>query len=151
MLNAVEFLVRVKDGKIPRKVSEAIRDKLAAMEGKTVTIILGEWKRPRSNKQNAYMWGVVIPRIHKVFVEAGNDVTKEQVHEYLKEYVGKLTDVLILPNGQKRIIVRSTASLNVSEWEIYMHKCRAFAAEVLNIQIPEPGEVLGDDVEGEQR
>jgi hypothetical protein len=151
MVNAVEYLVRVKDGKIPKKVSEAIRDKLAALEGKTVTIVLGEWKRPRSNKQNAYYFGCVVKRIHEVFVEAGNDVTKEQVHEYLKEYIGKLTDVLILPNGQKRIIVRSTASLDVSEWEVYMHKCRAFAAEVLDLQIPEPGEVLGDDVEGEQR
>jgi hypothetical protein len=146
MLNAVEFLVRVKpDGTIPRKVSEAIRDKLRASVGKEIAIVVGEWKPPRSNKQNAYFFGVVVKRIHKVFVHHGNELTQDQVKEFLKEYVGMLTDVLILPNGQKRNIVRSTTSLDVAEWEVFMERCRAWAATHLDLIIPLPNEVLEDD------
>jgi hypothetical protein len=146
MIDAVEYLIRVKpDGTIPRKVSEAIRDKLKGMVGKNVTIILGEWKPPRSNKQNRYYWGVVVKRIHRVFLYHGNELDLNQTHEFLKEYVGMLTDVLILPNGQKRNIVRSTTSLDTGEWEVFMEKCREWAARVLNLVIPLPNEVLEDD------
>lgn len=147
MLNAVEYLVRVKpDGTIPRNVSLAVRDKLKSLVGKEVAIIVGEWKPPRSNAQNRYYWGVIVKRIHKVFIAHGNNLTRDQVHEYLKEYVGMLTDVLILPNGQKRHIVRSTTSLDTAEWEVFMERCRVFAAQVLDLQIPLPNEVIeGED------
>jgi hypothetical protein len=116
------------------------------MEGRTVAIILGEWKPPRSSPQNRYFHGVVVKRIHKLFVQHGNDWTTEQVKEFLKEEVGGLVDVLYLPNGQKRMIPRSTTTLDVAEWEVFMERCREWAARVLNLQVPLPNEVL----EGEE-
>lgn len=145
MLNSVEYLVRVKDGKIPMAVSLAIRDKLKSLDGKNATIILSEWRPPRSGKQNRYYWGVVVKRIHRVFTHHGNDWTTDQVSEFLKEEVGGLIDVLYLPNGQKRRIPRSSTSLDTGEWEVFMEKCREWAARVLNLVIPLPNEILEDD------
>jgi hypothetical protein len=146
MQNAVEYLVRVKpDGTIPRKVSEAVRDKLKGMVGREVVIVVGEWKPPRSNQQNRYYHGVEVKRIHRYFLHHGNDWTTSQVSEFLKEEVGGLIDVLYLPNGQKRRIPRSSTSLDTAEWEVFMEKCREWAARVLEMVIPLPNEVLEDD------
>lgn len=146
MHNSVEYLVRVKpDGTIPRKVSEAVRDKLKRMVGKNIVIIVGEWKPPRSGQQNRYYHGVVVKRIHRHFVQNGNDWTTSQVSEFLKEEVGGLVDVLYLPNGQKRRIPRSSTTLDTAEWEVFMEKCREWASRVLDLQVPLPNEVLEDE------
>lgn len=146
MLNSVEYLVRVKPGgTIPKAVSDALRRKIASLEGREVAIIVGEWKPPRSSKQNRYFHGVIVKRIHKFFVHHGNDWTTDQVKEFLKEEVGGLVDVLYLPNGQKRKIIKPTSSLDTTEMEVLNEKCREWSARVLDMVIPLPNEVLEDD------
>ncbi len=146
MQNAVEYQFRVKPGGLmPKAVRAAIQKKLEGSEGKELCIIVAEWRPPRSNKQNRYYHGVVVKRIHRVFLHHGNEWTTDQVSEFLKEEVGGLIDVLYLPNGQKRRIPRSSTTLDTTEWEVFMEKCREWAARVLNLIIPLPNEVLEDD------
>jgi hypothetical protein len=102
---------------------------LQSMVGTIVLITVEKRKKRRSLNQNAYYWKVIIPAIHEMFVQNGNDVDEEDVHNYLKEQVGKLSKVILLPDGSIEKIVGSTANLSTMQFEMYVEKCRAFAAQ----------------------
>jgi Arc/MetJ-type ribon-helix-helix transcriptional regulator len=141
--DALELSCHVCDGRIPKEISDAVRDALRRLNGQRVIISVRKHVKRRSDRQNAYMWGVVIPYIHRMFVEAGNDATPEDVHDFLKQYVGGniFVRILIEPGGGRRAVVRSSTTLTTEEWESYMEAIRAWAAE-RGCQIPLPNENL---------
>lgn len=141
-----EFVTKVgPDGKLPQGVAKAISAILAASAGKAVRIVISPYKKRRSTNQNAYYWAVVIPPILAMFREAGNNVDAEDVHEFLKENVGKLRQVFVTPDGEVLSGTGSTARLTTMEMEVYLEKVRAWAAE-FDLAIPLPNEtVLADE------
>jgi hypothetical protein len=132
----------IKDHKFPQHIVDKVREILQTQEGKKVTITLESEKKHRSHPQNSYYWGVVLPLMYSAFRDDwGNDVTKEDVHQYLKEHVGKLTKEIVDANGESRTVLRSSSSLSTMEFEEWMERIRAFAAP-FNIQVPLPGELI---------
>ena len=97
-------------------------------------------KKRRSLNQNAYYWGCVLPPIVAMFREHGSNVDAEDVHAFLKDNVGKLKQVFVTPDGEVLSGPGSTAKLGTMEFEVYLEKVRAWAAEVLGIAIPLPNE-----------
>ncbi len=140
-MDAIEFDGVVKDGKIPHEMSLAIRDVIRRFEGKRLKVTIAKYKRQRSHRQNAYYWGVVIPYVLDMFIEYGNDVTKDDCHAYLKQHVGKLFKEVEGPGGEIQTIVRSSTELSTGEWEDFMEKIRAWSAGV-GLQIPLPNEMV---------
>ena len=126
----MEYTGLVTGGKLPPEVGSRLATAIRAMEGKRIRIAVSEVKRGRSNNQNAYMWGVVLPPIVEMFREAGNNVDAEDVHSYLKQHVGKLKQVLVSPEGEVFTAVGSTAKLSTVEFELYLERVRAWAAEM---------------------
>jgi hypothetical protein len=63
------------------------------------------------------------------------------VHEFLKLRVGKLAQNVVDPNGEVHKTLGSTTKLSTMEFEAYMTKIKAWAAE-FGLQIPEPGEYI---------
>lgn len=122
---------------VPEQVWEALRK----MVGKRVTLSLKQYRKTRSTPQNAYYWGVVIPAILAMFRESGNDADAEDVHEFLKMRVGKLAQAYVLPGDKVQRALGSTRKLTTMEFEVYLIKCRAFAAEY-GVMIPEPHEEI---------
>ncbi len=141
MMDAIEFDGLVTDGKIPIEMSLAIRDVIRRFEGKRIKVTLAKYKRQRSRRQNAYYWGVIIVHIFDMFVEYGNDVSKDDVHQFLKSEVGKLYKEIEGPGGEVHTIIRSSTELSTSEWEDFTEKCRAWAASMGRI-IPMPNEMV---------
>jgi len=130
------------DGRVPQDVSIGVRDAVRRMLGKQLVLSLKEYRNTRSNRQNAYYWGVLVSRITDVMREAGNDMDSEDVHSYLKREIGKLNRVAVLPSGEVIKIPGSTARLNTKEFEDYTEKIRAWSASVLGIILPLPNEEL---------
>lgn len=124
-------------------LASIVRDQIAeafrSLEGKRVCVSIKEVKRRRSNNQNAYYFGCVIPSIVAMLREFGNDVDELTVHDYLKQEVGKLSRVIVLPDGEVKRVLGSTKALTTMEFEVYLEKCRAFAAEH-GVQVPLPNE-----------
>lgn len=141
MKKAVEFISAVQGGKISPVVAGNIARLLRLAEGKRVKITLQQVKKRRSNRQNAYYWGVVVPAVLEMFLEAGNSITEEGVHDFLKAYVGKLVKHVKQPNGSIAVVLGSTADLRTLEFEDYLEKCRAWAAE-MGCVIPLPNEEM---------
>lgn len=139
MKKAAEFVSMVDGGKLHPTVVASIQRLLKLAEGKRVKITLQLAKKRRSCKQNAYMWGVVIPAVLELFREAGNTITEEGVHDFLKAYVGGLQKTIIKPDGTRAVILGSTTDLGTAEFEQYLEKCRAWAAQ-FGCLIPLPNE-----------
>lgn len=120
-------------------VMQQVMRGLRVLDGKNVRITLEEIKRRRSDRQNRYYWGVIIVMVTEMFLDAGNTIDGEQVHEFLKEHVGALKDTVLDPHGVLHSVVRSSTKLTTAEWEDYMERIRVWAAD-FSLNIPAPNE-----------
>src|SRR4051812_17833035 len=113
--NSIQFFSKVEQGHLEKGIRESIAKALQSLNGKFAKITIEERKKTRSQSQNAYYWGCVIPPIVNMFNEQGNNVDAEQVHEFLKDEVGKLSQVVVLPDGEAKKISGSSALLKTME------------------------------------
>lgn len=105
-------------------------------DGKYVIEIAAHNKR--SNPQNRYYFGLVIPLIQEGIKQLGTEITKEECHEFLKARFNS-EEIVNTETGEFVIIPRSTAGLNKELFSAYIEKVHQFAAEFLSIEIPSPG------------
>lgn len=106
-----------------------------------VTVEVKPRKRYRSTIQNAYYWGIVVAMISERLRELGHDVDRDLTHEFLK---GRFlfTELLDPSTGEMMRIPKKTSELTTSEFMDYMEYVKQFAAETLDIYIPDPNEQL---------
>jgi len=94
-------------------------------------------KIKRSNDQNKYWWGVVVKLIADWLRSYGNDVTDNDVHEFLKmKYIGK-REVTI--NGKTFERYKGTSELTTIEFADMIAKVQRDFAEK-DLIIPDPGQ-----------
>ena len=139
MSRSLDFPCRVTNGRIPSAVAERLAAPIRRMDGRRVVQSLREQTRKRSNPQNAYYWGVVVAEVTQMFRGEGNMVDADDVHAFLKQHVGQLSQVLVTPDGEVLRAPASTTRLSTQEFEIYMEKVRAWAA-AFGLIIPLPNE-----------
>ena len=126
------------DGKLPLIISQNIKKELLFFKNKHVQINIKGIGNNRSTKQNKYYWGVVIDDITLAINEAGGSIRPTMVHELLKNELG-IHEMITVGNTQKEVC-KSTAEYNPKEFEDYLEKCRAWAVDILNIEINLPKE-----------
>ena len=106
-----------------------------------VTIEVKVKKYRRSNEFNNYYWGVVVAMIVERLRELGHDVDRDLTHEFLKGRF--LYSELTYPStGEVLKIPRKTSELATEEFKDYLEHVKQFAAETLDLYIPDPNEQL---------
>lgn len=138
--NDITFEGIIANGHLPGSVRLQISDAMRRAEGKRVRIALSEVRRRRSSNQNSFYWGVVIPAVKELIADYGTDADEEEVHAYLKEHVGGFKMIVTDPSGVKKTIPGSSRKLSTYEFEAYLEKIRAWAAQ-FDFQIPLPNEM----------
>lgn len=123
------------------------KEVVAAFNDTDIEVTFKRKRKRRSNPQNRYYWGCVIPAIVHAMIDLGNDALQignsehgELVHEFLKS---KLLDNGDEIQGIEGLIFKlppSTKKCTTIEFDIYMENVRKWAAENLSISIPEPNE-----------
>lgn len=103
----------------------------SGLEGKKVEVIVRKETHPRTLAMNSYYWGVIIPLIGD---HLGYD--KDEMHEALKVKFASQID----ENGLTRI--ESTAKMTVERFIEYTEAVKRWAAEFLNIYVPDPNEFI---------
>ena len=133
----------VKNGKfhIFRR-AEFLEDVLRMFNGKTVVISVEKKKKTRSLPQNSFYWGVVVPMVRQGLLDVGYRVSIEETHETLKEkFIRK--EIVNEDTGEVLTeISKHTWELSTSEFMDYLAEIQQWAAEYLDIVIPDPGEEL---------
>ena len=140
MANKIQLYSKVTNNHLDSNCRESIIRYLRMLDGKPIKVTIEEVKRKRSTNQNAFYWAVFIPLIVNKFNEYGNNVDSEQVHEFLKDEVGKLSGNIFLPNGEMKRISGSSAELQTGKFEDYLEKIRVWALDILEISLPMPNE-----------
>ena len=121
----------VHDGKLMGN-RNALSRAIMEYEGKRISITIQEAKKQRSNDQNAYYWGVVVPLVAKGITDLGEYTPNEKAHEVLKMLFLQSTSELGLPN------TKSSTELNTKEFNEFIEQVQIWAADFLEIDIPEP-------------
>jgi hypothetical protein len=110
---------------------------IQGLEGKDISVTVKKYRKDRSDRQNNWYWGVVIQMITD---ETGYE--KDEVHEYLKSLF--LTEKRVIVNNEGEVLelemIKSSARLTTTEFIEYGQKCQRWAAENLNLNIPDPNE-----------
>jgi len=127
-------------------ISKLVREAINQHRGGRVEIIIQKEKKKRSNDQNAYFHGVVIPMITQRLKDLGTFITKEKVKDMLKARYLAL-DEPIGDEGECISIVRDTSELSTIEFMDFISQIVQWAAEILDLQIPEPNEEMKLDLE----
>lgn len=91
----------------------------------------------RSNPQNRYYFGLVVPMVKNGIKDLGTELTTEETHDFLK---GKFnfSELINEATGQTEYIPRSTTILTKLAFAEYIEKIQIFASEFLGIVIPDP-------------
>jgi len=99
-------------------------------------------KNNRSNQQNKFYWGALLPLVKKGLQDAGyNEVkTNDDAHEvlkalFLKKHISNSDGVALEMSG-------STTELSTIEFNELIGTIQQWAAEFLNVIIPDPGQQL---------
>ena len=135
----MKIYTTVKDSDISNEAWVALSAEFAHHDGKDICITVERKRKKRSLNQNAYYWSVVIPLIRAKLEEYGNEVDDEETHSFLKEHVGKLTGSVVDSVGRRVAVTKSSASLTTAEFENYLLRVTAWAAQE-GVIIPSPGE-----------
>ena len=134
-------IIHIRNGKVEnptqvKKLFDQLRD------GKWIIEI--EKPDKRSTQQNRYYWGLVVPLIKNRILDLGTELTSDETHEFLK---GKFNTMeLVNGDGVVENVPRSTTILNKEAFSEYIAKIQQFAAEFLNVVIPDPGQQLEIEV-----
>jgi len=123
------FIGNTKKGKLIIQNPDKFNAYLLTLGDKEVAVIVKTWRKPRSNPQNRFMWGVC----YQLISEA-TGYTREEVHDAMR--------MLFLKDEDRAIpTLKSTTALTTIEMNEYWAKIQQFAAEKLNLVIPDPNEV----------
>jgi hypothetical protein len=130
MTTTPTFSGEVRDGKLYFHNSGMVKTYLASIAGE-VDITIAKHRKSRSERENRYYWGVVIPILQMHIGEEN----KEVVHEWVQIAVGH---VQMMPVGIQ--VPFGTKNLTTEEFEAYATKVRMWASKELGVYIPLPNE-----------
>jgi|TARA_R100000700_G_C3160137_1_gene136432 hypothetical protein len=126
----IKHIAKVKDGKLFFGDDKKWEQDLSRHNNKFIVVVVERYEKNRSLNLNNYYWGVVVDIIAN---EIGDD--KQSIHEILKKQF--LTEKE-LRDGEWHEKVTSTTSLTNREMVMYIDMIKMWAANDLNIYIPDP-------------
>ena len=118
----------------PEQIAHAVLRMVSGLPNKPLAVTVELWKKPRTNQQNAYLWGVVYPAVIEGGGEALAGWTRDDLHDY---FLGECFGWETLEGfGRKRLRpLRRSSTLNKQEFTDYLMFIEAKCAE-MGIQIP---------------
>lgn len=137
----IQIITSVLKGKFKRNINQIV-EAVSSFEGKDCLFTIEPIKKNRSNQQNRYYHGVVIPIVKNCLKDAGYIMNNDNVHDLLK--LKFLREVLFINESTGDITERtkSTTELSTSAFMDYISEIRQFTLEYFNTDIPEPNEEI---------
>lgn len=133
------FYGAVTDGRLVLDARQAFLEAVRGLDGKLVVLELRQ-SRSRSNQQNRYYWGAVLPIVQDGMKAVGVSMSIEQVHELMKY---KFLQIEYVTNDGEIIqSIGSSKELSPPEFNEYIERIQQWASEYLGITIPDPNEQI---------
>lgn len=140
-MKKISITTEIVHGKFQRnrnRIMLAVR----AFEGKTVELTIRRATKQRSNSQNRYYWGVIVPIWQDLLLKEWGELrNKEYTHEFLKANCG-YKERVNKETGEILRVPKSTSENTTVEQEEYHLACRQLAFGMFETIIPLPNEQL---------
>lgn len=118
---------------------------LQAFAGKDVVITLEKKSRKRSVQQNRYYYGICVEMVWQRLRHLGHEVSREDTHEILKSLFNK-KELINENTGEIISYAQSTTALSTTDFMAFIADIQKWAAEKLDIYIPDPLEHITETV-----
>lgn len=137
------YLATVDSGRLKISNRKQFDEDIKQFEGNRVELVLSKANKRRSNDQNAYYWGVVLPCMLQGFIDAGHTgLNIDDCHDYVKAtWLSKGKEIINPKTGEVKIISKTTTILSTTEMMELIEEIARFCAEILNVVIPEPSPI----------
>ena len=136
-----QVITSIHNGKFKRNLNTVL-DIVKQFNGMDVLLTFEKPKKKRSNNQNNFYWGVLIPISKNAIKESWGEVwSKEQTHNFFKtrfNYTEKVNET----TGEVVKIPKSTTENTTTQQEEYYLQIREFLQEWFNVTAPLPNEHL---------
>ena len=136
-----QVITSIHNGKFKRNLNTVL-DIVKQFNGMDVLLTFEKPKKKRSNDQNNFYWGVLIPISKNAIKESWGEVwSKEQTHNFFKtrfNYTEKVNET----TGEVVKIPKSTTENTTTQQEEYHLQIREFLQEWFNVTAPLPNEHL---------
>lgn len=137
----IEVTTSIQNG-IFKRNRNIVLDAIKSFNGFDVVLTIAKAKKKRSNNQNAYYWGLLIPLTQNAIKNEWGEIwSKEKTHDFYKlhfNYVEKVNE-----NTSEVIkIPKSTTDNTTTQQEEYHAQIREFLKEWFNVTAPLPNEDL---------
>lgn len=127
------FLAEVKESRLILQKPDIFRSYLSHFKKGIVEVIVRTISKDRSDRQNRYYWGAVLP-----IISSDTGFTKEELHQIFRNKFLRYGKTY---KGRNYNFSRSTTDLTTIEFEEYLDKIRIFSAAELGIVVPLPNEI----------
>lgn len=131
-------ILRIRNGDIENK--RAIRELFNELKDGKWLLEIAQYNK-RSDSQNRYYFGIVVPLVQEGIKHLGHQLTKEETHDFLKSRFHS-QEIVNEDTGEVIHIPRSTTIMNKERFSEYIGEIQRFSAEFLNIVIPDPGQQM---------
>lgn len=137
----IEVTTSIVNGLFQRN-RNTVLDAIKSFNNCDVVLTIAKSKKKRSNQQNSYYWGLLIPITQNAIkTEWGEIWSKEKTHDFFKlhfNYVEKVNE-----NTSEVIRVpKSTTDNTTTQQEEFHAQIREFLKEWFNVDCPLPNENL---------
>ena len=119
-----------------------ILDALKSFEGKGIVLTIEKRKNKRSNPQNAYFHGVVLPLVYNGLKELGHTMPLADVKDLLKLKFLKVPIFVNEETGEITEKIKNTSELTTTEFMEFVSEIQRWSIENLGVNIPDPNENL---------
>ena len=105
---------------------------MSALPGKRLRVEVSEFRKRRSQEQNAYLWGVV----YKTLTDATGNAADDLHTYFLGEWAG--WETINVMGSLRRVPVRRSSKMTTVEFSEYVAFIQQRAAETVGVFIPDP-------------
>jgi tagatose-1,6-bisphosphate aldolase len=134
-----EIYSTVDDGNLKQN-RNLIIDALKSFEGKGIVITIEKRKNKRSNPQNAYFHGVVLPLVYNGLKELGHTMPLADVKDLLKLKFLKVPIFVNEETGEITEKIKNTSELTTIEFMEFVSEIQRWSSENLGVNIPDPNQ-----------
>ena len=142
-MKKISIISSVVNGRLKRN-RNLIESALKTFEGKDIEITIQLKRKTRSNSQNAYYWGVVIPLIQQGLKEATGEIRDSNSIHYqiLLPLLSSDREIINTETGQVIFEKLTSSEMTTTQFSEYIMSIQKWASEFLDIDIPDPNEEL---------
>lgn len=137
----IEIITSVENG-IFKRNRNLVLNAIKSFNGKGVIVTFSKIKKTRSNGQNRFYWGIVIPLIQNGLLDATGELrSAENIHyKILLPLFAPINEIVNKETGeciQERL---TSSDLTTTQFMEYIMEVQKWSSEFLNIDIPNPNE-----------